>query len=79
MCSVRIARELVRTAAQVSASISVELRKRQQHVELVERQPPIEFAVSNCWVTETIGRACALKVSTSRAKSASERVSRSTL
>jgi hypothetical protein len=40
---------------------------------------PIELVVLNCWVTETNEAPCASKISTSRAKSASERVSRSTL
>src|SRR5206468_268543 len=40
---------------------------------------PIEFVVLNCWVTATNEAPCASKISTSRAKSASERVSRSTL
>src|SRR5881227_1074057 len=40
---------------------------------------PIELVVLNCCVTETNDIPCASKSSTSRAKSASERVSRSTL
>src|SRR5271169_4790082 len=40
---------------------------------------PIELVVLNCWVTETNDTLCASKSSTSRAKSASDRVSRSTL
>src|SRR5205807_4039349 len=40
---------------------------------------PIELVVLNCWVTDTNDTPCASKISTSRAKSASERVSRSTL
>jgi hypothetical protein len=40
---------------------------------------PIELVVLNCCVTETNDTASASKSSTSRAKSASERVSRSTL
>jgi hypothetical protein len=40
---------------------------------------PIELVVLNCWVTDTNDMPWASKISTSRAKSASERVSRSTL
>jgi len=40
---------------------------------------PIELVVLNCWVTETNDTPWASKISTSRAKSASDRVSRSTL
>src|SRR5439155_15269084 len=40
---------------------------------------PIELVVLNCWVTDTNDTPWASKISTSRAKSASERVSRSTL
>src|SRR5947208_3516585 len=42
----------------------------------VERKRPIEFVVLNCCVTETKDTACASNISTSRAKSASDRVSR---
>ena len=40
---------------------------------------PIEVVVLNCWVTETKETLCLSKISTILAKSASERVSRSTL
>jgi hypothetical protein len=40
---------------------------------------PIELVVLNCCVTETNDTASASKISTRRAKSASDRVSRSTL
>ena len=40
---------------------------------------PIEVVVLNCWVTETKETPRASKISTILAKSASERVSRSTL
>ena len=40
---------------------------------------PIEVVVLNCWVTETNDTPCWSNNSTSLAKSASERVSRSTL
>src|SRR5271155_3680021 len=40
---------------------------------------PIELVVLNCCVTETNDTCCVSKSSTSRAKSASDRVSRSTL
>ena len=40
---------------------------------------PIEVVVLNCWVTETNDTLCWSKSSTSLAKSANDRVSRSTL
>jgi hypothetical protein len=40
---------------------------------------PIDVVVLNCWVTDMNETWCLSNVSTSRAKSASERVSRSTL
>ncbi len=40
---------------------------------------PIEVVVLNAWVTETNETLCRSKISTMRAKSVSERLSRSTL
>src|SRR5437868_4351664 len=58
-----------------TGDLALELGEGQQHVE---RQAS-ELVVLNCCVTETNDTASASKSSTSRAKSASERVSRSTL
>jgi hypothetical protein len=48
-------------------------------VKEIEQSRPIEVVVLNCWVTATNETPCASNSSTSLAKSASDRVSRSTL
>src|SRR5205085_9943946 len=60
-----------------TGDLPLELGKRQQHIEC--QAVPIELVVLNCCVTETNDTASASKSSTNRAKSARERVSRSTL
>ena len=55
---------------------ALELRKGQKDVQ---GQPPIEVVVLNCCVTETKETPAASKISTIFAKSAKDRVSRSTL
>jgi hypothetical protein len=60
----------------LGSDFALELGKGQQDVEVSR---PIEVVVLNCWVTETNDTLCWSNSSTSLAKSANERVSRSTL
>jgi len=67
-------RDLVTNA--LAGDLGLELGKREQDVQ---GQPPIEVVVLNCWVTATNEAPCASNSSTILAKSASDRVKRSTL
>ena len=58
------------------ADLRYELGKRQQDIEV---NRPIDVVVLNCWVTDTKDTVCWSNSSTSLAKSANERVRRSTL